>query len=69
MRKVIKSKYFSITRKKRLAEFILSENIEIRPCTNYIKLGKRYIADREHDKYTFYTKGAKTCDLVISKKN
>ena len=69
MRKVTKFKYFSTARKKRLTEFISRKGTEMRPCTNCIKSGERYIANREHDKYAFCTKGAKTCDLVIFKKN
>ena len=70
MRKVTKSKSLNIARRKRLVKFIFRENIEIRPCTNYIKAGKRYIADRNHDKYTGYIRNTKSSyNLVISEKN
>ena len=70
MRKVTKFKSLNTARRKRLIKFIFRENIKIRPCSNYIKTGERYIADRNHDKYTKYIRNTKlSCNLVISEKN
>ena len=68
--KITKSKSLNTVRRKRLVKFIFRENIEMRPCTNYIKTGERYIADRNHDKYIRYIRNIKSSyNLVISEKN
>ena len=70
IRKVIKSKSLNIARRKKLVKSIFRENIEIRPYTNYIKAGKRYITDRNYNKYTGYIRNTKlSYNLVISEKN
>ena len=67
MRKVTKSKTSSITRRKNLVIIILREGVEIRPYTNYIKAGERYVANRVYNKYAGYIRTIKAlCDLVIS---
>ena len=70
MRKITKSKSLNTARRKRLIKSIFRENIEMRFYTNYIKTGKRYIADRNYNKYTGYIRNTKSsCNLVISEKN
>ena len=70
IRKITKFKSLNTVCCKKLIKFIFRENIEIRPCTNYIKTGKRYITDRNYDKYTGYIRNTKlSCNLVISEKN
>ena len=70
MRKVTKSKSLNIIRRKRLVKSIFREDIEMRPYTNYIKTGKRYITDRNHDKYTKYIRNTKlSYNLVIFEEN
>ena len=70
MRKVTKFKSLNIICRKRLVKFIFRENIKIRFYTNYIKAGKRYIADRNYNKYARYVRNTKSsCNLVISEKN
>ena len=70
MRKIIKSKSLSTVRRKRLVKSIFRENIEMRPCTNCIKTGERYIADRNHDKCARYIRNTKlSYNLVISEEN
>ena len=70
MRKVTKSKTSSITRRKNLVATIFREGVKIRPCTNYIKVGERYVADRIYNKYTGCIRTTKaSCDLIISQKN
>ena len=70
MRKVTKSKSSSIVRRKKLIKFIFRKGIEMRPYTNCIKSGKRYVTDRNYDKYIRCIRGAKSsCNLVISQKN
>ena len=67
MRKVTKSKTSSITRRKNLVAIILRENVEMRPCTNCIQAGERYVADRAHDKCVGCVRTTKaSCDLVVS---
>ena len=69
MQKVTKSKTFSTICRKNLVTAILRKKVEIRPCTNYIKSGKRYIADRIYNKYTNCIKNTKTSyNLIISQK-
>ena len=42
----------------------------MRPCTNCIQAGERYVADRAYDKYAGYIRTAKaSCDLVISQED
>ena len=70
MRKVTKSKSLNTVRRKRLVKFIFYKYTEIRPCTNYIKAGERYITDRNHDKCAKYIRNTKlSCNLVIFEKN
>ena len=70
IRKITKFKSLNTARRKRLVKSIFRENIEIRPYTNYIKTGERYIADRNYNKYTGYIRNTKSsCNLVISEKN
>ena len=53
-----------------MAATIFRKGIEIRPCTNCIKVGKRYMADRIYNKYAGCIRITKaSCDLVISQKN
>ena len=70
MRKVTKSKTFNTVRQKNLVAAILREKVEMRPCTNCIKSGKRCIANRTRNKYTNCIKNTKTSyNLVVSQKN
>ena len=70
MRKVIKSKTSSTTRRKNLVATIFREGVEMRPYTNYIKAGERCVADRAYNKYADCIRTAKaSCDLVVSQKN
>ena len=70
MRKVTKSKTSSITRRKNLVAIILREGVEMRPCTNCIKAGERYVANRAYNKYAGYIRTAKaSCDLIVSQKD
>ena len=70
MRKVTKFKSLSIIRRKKLVKFIFRENTEMRPYTNYIKTGERYITDRNHDKCAGCIRNIKSSyNLVISEKN
>ena len=65
-----KSKTSSITRRKNLVIIILREGVEIRPCTNCIQAGERYVANRAHDKYVRCVRTTKvSCDLVVSQKD
>ena len=65
-----KSKTSNTARRKNLVTIILRENIEIRPCTNYIKAGERCVANRTYNKYVGCIRTAKaSCDLVVSLKN
>ena len=42
----------------------------MRPCTNCIKAGERYIANRAYNKCAGCVRTAKaSCDLVVSQKN
>ena len=49
---------------------IFRESVEMRPCTNCIKAGERYVADRAYNKYAGCVRTAKaSCDLVVSQKD
>ena len=54
MRKVIKSKISNTVRRRNLVTIILRKEVEMRPYTNYIKIGERCIADCVYNKYTNY---------------
>ena len=70
IRKITKSKSLNIVCRKRLVKSIFRENIEIRLYTNYIKAGKRYIANRNYNKYTRYIRNTKSSyNLVIFEQN
>ena len=67
MRKVTKSKTSSTARRKNLVAIIFREGVEMRPCTNCIQAGERYVANRAYDKCAGCVRTAKaSCDLVIS---
>ena len=70
MRKVTKSKTSSTARRKNLVATILREGVEMRPYTNCIKAGERYMANRAYNKCVRCVRTAKaSCDLVISQKD
>ena len=70
MRKVTKSKTSSTARRKNLITTILREGVEIRPYTNCIKTGERYVADRTYNKCVSCIRTTKVSyDLVISQKD
>ena len=44
--------------------------VEIRPCTEYIKVGETCVASRESDSYIRYLKNTRrSCDFMVSQKN
>ena len=70
MRRVFKSKPNSTLRRRNLIKVVKRINIEMRPCTEYIKVGETCVASRESDSCARCLENTRrSCDLVISQKN